>query len=133
MQPHRPSSLSINTHSTYCIKNNSEDQHECPENTYCAWKSTSTGRSLLMTLSVKSSLSCTLKEMHLCEERRSEREGDRKDRVWTEVLREEERDEEDVESEAAAAGRRRESFTETAQILLTSSRVAIWETRPRRR
>lgn len=91
-----------------------------PPNTYCAWKSTSTGRSLLMTLSVKSSWSCTLKEMNLCEDRENEREGDRKDRTWAETFREEERDESE-----AAAGRRLRSFTEMAQTLRKSSREAI--------
>lgn len=135
MQPRRPSSLFINTHSAYCIKNNSEPmrirsraegtRRVLYENTYCAWKSTSTGRSLLMTLSVKSSLSCTLKETHLCEDRGRER-GHRKYCLRTAVLRKEEGDEdEEEERESEATGRRRESFTQTDQILLTSSRVAI--------
>lgn len=76
-----------------------------------------------MTLLVKSSWSCTLKEIHLCEDREREREADRNDCAWKEgVLREEGRDEDKSD---VMAGRRRKSFTETAQILLTSSRVAI--------
>lgn len=79
----------------------------------------STGSSLLMTLSVKSSWSCTLKEASRREVRGREhgrvREGDRKERGAVGERREVEKEQE------AEAGRLRRSFTESVQILRTSS------------
>lgn len=86
--------------------------------THCAWKSTSTGSSLLITRSVKSSWSWTLKETFRRGERGRER-GERKDALVA-VHCSEEVEKEEVAA-AVDAGRLRTSFAESVQILRSSS------------
>lgn len=96
-----------------------------PWSTHCAWKSTNTGSSLLMTLSVKSSLSWTLKDTSLRRvwgrARGRVRDGERKATRFGAVCRDVEKEEELMVDD----GRQRISFTESVQILRTSSLWAI--------
>lgn len=99
-----------------------------PRSTHCAWKSTSTGSSLLMTLSVKSSLSWTLKETARLEVWGREwgrvREGERKETRVVADRREVEKDKDAMV--AVDAGWHRISLTDSVQILRTSSLWAIY-------
>lgn len=103
------------------------------QSTYCAWKSIRTGSWLLMTLSVKSSWSWTLKETSLREMwgrhwgrvREAERKETRDVADWREVEKQEEA------VVAVDTGRPRTSFTESDQILRTSSLWAIWDNNTR--
>lgn len=96
--------------------------------THCAWKSISTGRLLLMTLSVKSSWSWTLKETSLRDMwgrlwgtvREAERKERRGEVVCTEV------DKQDEAALVLDCERPQTSFTATVQILRSSSLWAIW-------
>ncbi len=102
-----------------------------PWGTHCAWKSISTGSWLLMTLSVKSSWSWTLKETSRREvcgrERGRVRDGERKETRVVADCREVEKEEEEVVVVVAAVDARRQqiSFAESDQILRTSSLWAI--------
>lgn len=96
--------------------------------TYCAWKSTSTGRSLLMTRSVKSSWSWTLKETLLLCGRGRGSERVRNGCTAGDDVREEEYDEEDE----TVTGRRQKSLTDTEQTLRMRSLEAIWDHREKK-
>lgn len=96
--------------------------------TYCAWKSTSTGRLLLMTRSVKSSWSWTLKETLLLCGRGRGSERVRNGCTAGDDVREEEYDEEDE----TVTGPRQKSLTDTEQTLRMRSLEAIWDHREKK-